>query len=60
LKDWAKALENFCAQFREFGASVVNDRLGHGSQDSVGDIRGTRDLKKVAARMNHRNSGTIG
>src|ERR1700677_1945127 len=53
LKDRAQAFQNLYSELREFGTAVVNDGSVDGSQNAVGNVRRTRDLKKVAAGVNH-------
>ena len=55
LEDRAYAFQDFFAQFREFGTSVVDDRMVHSPENAIRRVGRTGDLKKVATRMNHGN-----
>jgi hypothetical protein len=55
LKDVAQSGKNSQSEFGKFGSAMIDHRLIDCAQDSIGNVRGTRDLKKMTACMNHFN-----
>jgi hypothetical protein len=53
LEHFAQSREDRQPEFGKFGPAVIDHRLIHCPQNSVGDVRWTWNLKKMTACMNH-------